>query len=337
MASTIDINVVEVSKQKSTDFISSKLEVKLEGKQVNASLVNCFRIIAQNNIPTYAFFSPNILIEENSSIFDNDTMRLRLEQITFPNVSTKIDILEDRYWATIDYSNKDREKDPRDVKILELVVNQVNNTDKVLNVTTNMVKFFEDGSEITTGLSSKKYPDLIIKLRPTEVFKCYCKASLGCGQRNNIWAAAHSYFYDELDDKGREVFNLILESQEQLDEYDILIKACAIIKNKLTMIQSMMFKNKLDKDKVVDNITLVLTGEDYAIAGCLNEYLQNNVNLHSGISKPDLQKLEVVIKITKLGNEKKDIYVYIKETFEFMHELFDTLCNKFTRMSKNKK
>jgi DNA-directed RNA polymerase subunit L len=355
MASRIDILVTEVFRSSSKDFTDSKLVVSFEGKAVTTSLINCFRRIALNHVPTYAFFSPNIIIEENTSIYDNDSMRLRLEQLTFPNVSTNIDVLEDRFWTNVDYANKDREKDIRDTKILELNINQKNSTDKILNVTTEQCKFFEDGVEKKFS-NNIKQDALIIKLRPGEVFNCHCKASLGCGFRNNIWAAAHSYTEDieldlDLEKNSKDSknlkniekilkhnqINLTLESQGQLDEYDILIKSCAIIRHKIKLISKKFLEHVDMKDKTLEKLSLVLTGEDHTMGCLLNEYLQDNDNLISGVSKPDVQKKEVIIKIVKF-NSSESIYKLIKDSFEFTEELIETICNGFTRISKiNKK
>ena len=46
-------------------------------------------------------FVTNQYIEENSSRFDNDYMRMRISQFTIPNIKNDIVYLEDSFWKIL--------------------------------------------------------------------------------------------------------------------------------------------------------------------------------------------------------------------------------------------
>src|SRR5579885_2835589 len=131
----IDIKITQLHKQEFKNLQSSQLIIEISGKSVNSALVNTFRRISYDYIPTYAFPTESIYIEKNTSIFNNDYMKLRLSQMTIPNIVNKIYYLEDKYWKNIKYDNPERDKHPNDKKILEFYVNAINNTNEIMNVT----------------------------------------------------------------------------------------------------------------------------------------------------------------------------------------------------------
>lgn len=316
----INIKIAQVHKQEFKNLQSSQLILSLVGDTVNSTLVNTLRRLALDYIPTYAFSADTIYIEKNSSIFNNDYMRLRLSQMTIPNIMNKIYFLEDKYWKNVDFKNPEREKHPDDKKILEIYIN-AHNTDgnDVMNVTTEHIKIYEDGIELTDRFDAK-YPCLIVQLRPGEMFNCRCVGVLSIGMNNNIWAGGHSFFKEISDHE----FNLTIESQGQMDEYEILHKACRILKEKINITKKLI-KDKYDSP-IVANTTIIkleLENEDHTLGGVINEYLQNNKNvLFSGLSKPNLLIDSMIIEFQTVKNNPLQ---FLNETLDYIVKIFDEI------------
>lgn len=327
--SSIDIKIKEVSKQEFKNLQQSQLVIELSGKTTSLALVNTLRRLAYDHVPTYAFPTDSITIDKNTSIFDNDYMRLRLSEITIPNVSNKVNYLDDQYWRNVDYSNPEREKHPDDNKVLELYINVINDTKEVMNVTTEYARVFENGAEVNKF--DPKFPLLIIQLRPNESFSCRCVGSLGIGKVNHIFSAAGNAYFDNDKDK----YILTLESQGQLDEYEILYKSCIALKEKLHITKELI-KNQYDSPMVKNEKTLrlELPNEDHTLGNIINDFLQDHKEvLFSGISKPSLLLDKMVITMKTIKNNP---LIPITETIDYLVKVFDNIQSQVKKMGKIK-
>ena len=63
--------------------INSKLILEFKGEFETNVVINTIRRVILLEIPTYAFTQKSIEITENTSIYDNDYMRLRLSQFSY--------------------------------------------------------------------------------------------------------------------------------------------------------------------------------------------------------------------------------------------------------------
>lgn len=316
----IDINIEETFKQEIDGLQSSYLKLKIYGKSVGPVLINTLRRLCYDYIPTYAFPGETILIEKNTSIYTNDYMRERLSAITIPKILNSIYYLEDQYWDGITVGDSNRLKHPDDKKILDFYVNGSNNTKDIMNVTTEHSKIYEDGVELKDKFDSK-YPCLIIDLRPDQVFSCKCTAVLGIGKMNAIWYAAGNVFYDTKDEKE---YDFTIESQGQMDEYEILHKACRVLKEKINYTKQLIKEHQHDTNSSKSEI--ILENEDHTLGGIINDQLQNHKNVvFSGLSKPSLLKDRMIIKFITKNNEPIETFV---ETLDHIINLFDHIQEK---------
>lgn len=284
--SKMDIKITQVSKQEFSGLVSSQLVLHFKGKDVNSVVVNTLRRISIDLVPTYAFPSESITIERNTSIFNNDYMRLRLSQMTLPNIDVKPYFLEDKYWRSVDFRNKDRKKHPEDDKLIELYINAKNSGTGIMNVTSEHIKVYENGVEMGDKFDPA-YPLLIVQLKGGEIFSCRCVGTLSIALNSNIWAASGNTYFEEVNDNE---FILTLESQGQMDEYQILYKCCKILREKIN-IQKQKVKYNYDTPNIetLTKIKIELEGEDHTLGCIINEFLQNNKNVaFSGVSKPNL-------------------------------------------------
>lgn len=328
--SKIDLKIIELSKQKFEDLKQSKLVLEFKGKTVHSSITNSLRRCSLNEIPTYAFCSDSIIIEENTSIYDNDYMRLRIEQMTIPNIKIPVIILDDKYWKNVDYSDLNREKDPKDNLNIEMVINYRNDTNDIVNLTTNDIELYKDGENIKNRFDNK-YPHLIIKLRPGEVFKCTAKAVLGKGLSNNIWAAAATSYHEYEYETPNNII-LTIESQGQLDEYEIIKRSCMIIIDKIKKNKDRIENGLNDEIKNGNFVELKLDNESHTIGEVINDFLQINDDIaFSGLSRPDLLKEEIVIKMKSVKNNPlKPLF----ETMDYVIKIYENILEQINKLAK---
>ena len=318
---SVDIKVIELERQECVDLQSSKLIIQISGKTVNDSLVNSLRRTLINDIPTYAFNSDSINISENTSIFDNDEMRIRLSQITIVDVLVPITNLDDEYCTATSYSDPNRLKDPNDKLNIELFINAINSTQNNINVTTNDCQVYIDG-ELVQKFDSK-FPHLLVQLKPKQVFKVRAVANLGVALVNNIWSGVSNAFYDIINEDKHE-YKFTLLSQGQMNEYELLYRACSIVKYKLAKLRDTMQSGNIGTEILKKNsIRLKLEGVNYTIGGLINEYLQINDNVsYSAITKQDLLVNEVVITLVTIGKQPLDVFY---EVINYCTKIYDDI------------
>lgn len=315
----IDINIKVLKKEKFQDLQSSSFVFNISGKTVNTSIVNALRRMSLLYVPKYAMPKEVIQIEKNESIYDNDYMRLRLSQMDYPNLESPVDYLEDEYWSEVNYADPSRPRHPNDTKDISMYVNVTNNTEDTINVTTNDVTIIEDGKEVKKF--DKKYPFLLLHLRPGNSFIFKGNFVLGCGYENDIFAAANNAYYKEID-PNQYVFTL--EASRQMDEVTILHKACRIMIEQLDQIK--FYISDIYNDTKESKLEIRLMYKDHTIGNVLNEFLQDNPSIaFSGLSKPDLLINEIVIKLISIdSNPLKPVF----KTIDYIIEVFETIDKK---------
>lgn len=329
----IDINIEQVHKQEFDGLQNGQLVLKINGNTVSPALVNTLRRLCYDYVPTYAFPNESITIEKNTSIFNNDYMRVRLSAITIPNIVNKIVYLEDKYWKDVNMGDPARIKHPDDTKIIDLYISGVNNTKDVMNVTTEHCKVFEDGNEIKDKFDTK-FPCLIIQLRPNEIFHCKCTGILGIGKLHAVWYAAGNVFYETEDEKD---YKFTIESQGQMDEYEILHKACRVLKERINVTKTLVKDQIHDTD--TKKIEIVLFNEDHTVGNIINDFLQNHKNVvFSGLSKPSLLIDKMIIKFVTKDNEPIKTFIetldYVIDIFDNIQEQIENLGQKFITYEK---
>jgi hypothetical protein len=146
-------------------------------------------------LPTYAYLKDDIDITKNTSIYNNDYMRLRLFQFPIINIDNDISTIDRSASLEYDANISTFEKKIEDLSILEekdklekaeksqnfiMSINVKNTTNEVMNVTTDTdnVKFYYKGKLVPSPYKRKL---LIIKLKPGEEFICTATSSLNIG------------------------------------------------------------------------------------------------------------------------------------------------------------
>ena len=118
----LDFKVKELKKQPFKKYDGSELHLNITGNDVNHVIINTLRRAVLDLVPTYAFVAESIIIEENTSIFDNDELKNRLSGIPIFDVDVPVTLMSEDYWKNINYSDPERKKHPDDNKSLEMYI-----------------------------------------------------------------------------------------------------------------------------------------------------------------------------------------------------------------------
>lgn len=317
----LDISIKVKSYTPQKDYKSSDLCLEFKGKDVYFKLINALSRVASTHLPSYAFPPQLINITENTCLaYDNQYMQLRLSTLPIYNIDLDLYHLHDKYWKNINYADLNREKHPLE-KDIKLYINATNNTNEILNVTTNDIEIYID-NELTKKMYDTKYPILIIKLRPGDSFKCNMTAVLGLGESNTIWRSAVNAYAPYEDD----IYTLCLKSNGQETEYVILNKTCKHILKRLEDIKKVIEDKVVSQEiKNIENLTLIIDGEDHTMGEIINYEFQSHSNLLSGFSKPDLLIKSISFKLFAKDPSKMISSIY---------ESIDNLINKYNHILK---
>jgi len=324
------------------DFESTILKLEISGKNISFPIVNALRKVCINQIPIYAFHTDKINILRNNSVFDNTYMRERLSQlpITKLNEIKLLNFLPLKYYKDINFNDKNFERHDEDTLNIEYYIKAKNDgPDKILNVNTNDLQININNEKINNSNKySEKNPLLLIQLRIGEEFECSMKGVLAVGEYNSIFNSSSCYYEEINEDKF--IFNI--ESSGQLTEYNILIKGCEILVEKLKIIKENI-NNQQYKNIIMENNSLILEllNEDYTCGGPINYLLQNMKEvIYSGITKQNFMEKNLLLKVRT--DKSSDPFKVLNKSIDENILLFEEFKNKFltlykgTTKSKNK-
>jgi len=211
-----------------TSGVNSRLEFKITG--VDNNIVNCFRRVALSYIPIYVF--KDIKISENTSIFNNNYMKLRLinlpvlgiatDNMIYTKIEDKIEeeLEEGDGFDNIDMTANDSNVNSSSLKQLTMYLDKVNTTNEIVTVGTDDCKFYYMEKQIESPYKLPYCNNIpIIKLQPNQKIKLSAITHLGIENESSIHSAVSIFSYKMLDDTS---YNMFLESRRQLDEKTIL-------------------------------------------------------------------------------------------------------------------
>lgn len=182
---------------------------------------------------------------------------------------------------------------------------------------------YVDGEQVMPY--NEKYPILLIKLRPTDRFKCYMKAVLAVAERHIIWSSVKNAYYSyseqfvkfsEFDDvlenlkNNKEIkkkeyvdeentYYFTVEGTQQCNEHEILIRGCKYLIKKVGDLKNDL-ENRIKTKAIFPEkiIHFYLENEDHTLGEILNYEFQDNPQIiRSGVIKPDHLVRAILIKI----------------------------------------
>lgn len=317
------LKVKQLEKKELKDLQSSKLTLLIEGKDTSPAFINSIRRAALLYVPTYVFAEKDINIEKNSELYTNDMIRLKISQIIIPNLDNPITSYDEVYYAQKNNETHEKQKD------IYITINVTNDTDELMNVTTNDIHYYEDNER--KDIFKRKYPYFLLKLRPGEEFRCNARASLGVGIVNDIYAAvSNSYYTYDKEEDHKYIF--VMESQGQMDEYEIIDRVTGIMIEKLLRVKHTLKRDYDNAEaKKLKKFILELEEEDFTLGCILNYHLQSHTKLMSTIKKPDLLENKIVISVI-LQDSKSSILPSMYETIDHVINIYNDLNKQISKL-----
>lgn len=360
-----DINVKLIENADEIDgYETCTSVINIVGKTVNHVIVNTLRRVILSLIPIYGFDASNINITKNTSVFNNDMMRLRLSN--FPvyfskNLNSKYKNLkkikydqiinpdnslsfakELEYRANLGSAELDVTLDNTTQNItnnLTIIINVKNTSENdIMDVTTMTpgVKFYFEKEQISHIYAN---PLLIIQLQPGQEFVCTMISSLNIGLYNAIYRPCSMCHYEQLHENS---YNLTVKSRRQINEKDIIIRACKIIKEKIKNSESVIIENisNYSKHNNIDDLefstehlrngTIVIEGEQHTMGNLISRFMQDHQNItYAGykVGHPNVNQVEIEYSC------RTDIIAVIKDVCRSIISTYDNIENKVLKMN----
>ena len=176
----------------SNDFMNSMLELNITGKNVDNTVINTIRRTILTHIPIYIY--DNIEITKNTSVFDNNYIKLRLKNIPVIGIKTKTNIYKEK--TTDDdedlYIMDDTGIAPDNTDIntdslneMSIYIDKINTDIDIITVGTNDCSFYYQGKQIKNPY---KVNIPIIKLQPGQEIKMTAITKLGIEKMNTVYS-----------------------------------------------------------------------------------------------------------------------------------------------------
>lgn len=314
------------------DYDSSRLVLDISGKEAHYSIINSLRKVCLDQIPIYALDRGKIKILRNNSVYDNTEMEVRLSQLPLKRINPDVIYLPLKYYKNVDFSYNKLEKHPDDNTDIELYVNVKNNgPEKIKYVSTDDLKITLNGNTIDNKKMYKgKKPMTLIELRVGEEFECSMKGSLAVGELNAIFNSSNTY-YKQIKENEHYIFTI--ESNGQMDEYELLIRGINIIIEKLKIIKENIVN--LQYEMIVsknNSINIEIKNEDYTCGGPLNYVLQGMEEVEfCGIYAPNL--MEKNIAITCVIDKNYKIIDVLSKAIDNTIEIYYSIEKKVKKIS----
>jgi DNA-directed RNA polymerase subunit L len=266
----------------------------------------------------------NIPIVDKNNILDNSEemldkfieLEIRANESIFETKKNNLQKIEE-----IEIKKKEM------INNLSMYITAKNNTNEILNVTTNgkHTTFYNRGEKIDDIFPREL---LIIKLKPGEEFICSCIADINIPLYNNCYSSTCIFSYEEINEKE---FNVIIESQRQIKEIDILRRTCLIICKKLARFKDIIKSKMLLMPDAEYEAEIIIENENYTLGNLITRGLQDHKNIAFcgyKIDHPDVN--ELVIKYKTEGDKFTNILEQV------INELIE-LYNKIREFRQDKK
>jgi DNA-directed RNA polymerase subunit L len=314
------MSIKEIKYKKPDIYNQSILILEISGRDVNYSLINSLRIICYGEIPIYGFETENINISKYNSVDHISKQKNFLSQLPILNLNHPVIYLEDKYYKINDKTNL---KHPDDNIEIEYYLNVSNNKSiEPLSVTSDDIIPKINGKVVKLNFNT---PLELAVLKKNEEIEFSMKATLSIGILNSIFNASHCY-HEQIDET---TFRLKIESQGQMDEYEIFKRACQILIFKfqnLKLFFESVELNSDDEENNLDNRKFYIENENETTVGPLKTFLLKSENVKNcGLTRYDgymnnriLLYVEINKKNTKIF---KEIYISIEKCINFFEKL----------------
>jgi len=327
--STVNLKVLEWDKE----INNSRLEFNIKGKNLNYIVMNTLRRTILSDVPIYAF--DKITINKNTSIFNNNYMKLRIENLPVIGIENNNIFYEEKIEEendeedmfdenmglvndNIDINDEDDSFNSSSLDQFTMYLDFKNETKSIVTIGTDDAKFYYKQKQIN---SPYKNNIPIIKLHPGKSINMSAVTNIGVERKEAKYSPVSIATYKE---KSSDDFDFILESKGQIDEKRILD---VTINNINKMLQNFM---KLVPDNKGMEGKMVIPNGDHTLGNLLADGLQRHKAVDfAGYNMPHPlgNEVEVHYKLNS-GNLKK----VLKDVISFYENLFDDISKKISKI-----
>jgi len=358
--SKLDAKIVLKKKQNSIDgFNNNYAFFTIKGKDINYTIINTLRRVILTLVPTFAFDPDNIIIEKNTSVYNNDYIRLRLSSIPLINQSyesnkmiikndssvlnkvleleeeANIANYENKNTLTKEEENQKKENLKKLLDNLQIIIEAKNDTSDIVSITTETsVKFIINNKQIKTIFPN---PILILKLKPEnsrlhikgEEFKATCISSLNIPLKNANYLSCFCS-YEELDPNN---FEFKICSFRQISEETIINHACQIIIMKLEKIKDKIINaiKQHNNDQALIEAQLIIVNENHTLGNLITRVIQDHPDIEfCGYNVDHLYVNELTLRYKTNGKSIIDI---VDVSINYLINLYKHLITQIEKIS----
>jgi DNA-directed RNA polymerase subunit L len=356
--SKLDANIVIKKKQNSINgFNNNYVLFTINGKDINYIILNTLRRVILTLVPTFGFDPENIIIEKNTSVYNNDYMKLRLSSMPLINqsyepskmiikndssiLSKVLELEEEANSANFENKNnltkeeedKKKENLKKILDNLQINIDAKNDTSEIISITTDSVKFTIDNKQIKSIYPN---PILILKLKPeqsrlhikAEQFKATCISSLNIPLKNAMYLSCLCS-YEELDPNN---FELKICSFRQISEEMIINHACKIMIMKLEKIKEKIINSikEINNEQVLNEAKLIIENENHTMGNLITRVIQDHPDIEfCGYNIDHLYVNELTLRYKTNGKSIIDI---LETSFNYLISLFKHLTTQIEKL-----
>ncbi len=305
------------------DLMNSRLEFDIKG--ISHTIINTFRRVVLSNIPIYSFH--NITISENTSVFNNNYMKLRISNMPVFGIHSDNPIYippkkevkekeEINDLNDIDINPADDTINSSTLKLLTMYLDYYNNTDEIITVGTDDCKFYYIEKQINSPYP-KNIP--IIKLQPKQKFKMSAITELGIEEKNSIYSPVSIFAYKQISE---DHFLAMIESRGQLDEKKIIQYAYDNIKMILDNFLQLVLDIEDDNNSMSSG-KIQMNNGDHTLGNLIAEGLQSHKKIKfAGYNCPHLLDKKIVFHYELNETKNSNIKDIIKEIVKNYQDVF---------------
>ena len=280
---------------------------------------NTLRRTILEHVPMFGFHPRQIKISNNTSVFNNDYIKLRISNIPIQtdlndrstmqwyqyDKSIMVKNNSTRYEETQDNDDNDdnddddlnvindpTDKPPIDANTDDYVVTKYNYNSVINNISMYFEK--ENNSNKILNVTTDdctywfkgqqidnfyKFPMLLVQLQPSQKIRCLAESMIGTGKMNELWSPVSICCYKEVTES-KYIFSI--ESIGQLTEPEIVFRSATIVCKLLDDLEKYLEQADAITETELNAGTIVVKDKtigNHTIGNIFNHYLQSHDNI----------------------------------------------------------
>lgn len=324
------LNLKKVSNKEDDTIHTNHLHFKISGNNIDYVIVNSLRRIILEELPGFAYDIDTIKISENSSVYNNDYLKNRIENFPIMGLDLKFSLeefkmLKENKMSDLisEESNEDSEnKNFSNFDLLNFYVNKSNTNDDIVNVTTDDCDFYLKGKKIK---NIYKNPLLICKLKKDEKLEMSAIVKKGLPITHAKYSPVGVCCYEQKSDNE---FIFKIENRNQYKNLDIIMNSCDIIIYRLETILKKLVNKKFSSD---NHGKIILNNENHTMGNLISRGLQDDSSIEYASYKLDHLLINEVT-IEYITNGSKPINEIIDKTIKKQIKIYQDIKSKIKSM-----